>query len=469
MPAGSRVVIALPNTAEMIYALYGASAARMVVVPLDPRLRPRNIDHVLAHTEPALVIAEARDLEIYARCKASGNHACLLVCMGPAPSTIDVPFIPFDELLAAEPTDLALPAGGDPAAILYTTGTTGLRKGAVLTHRSLLAATQNINTFTRLGPAPTELIAMPLTHSFGFGRLRCAFALHGTVVLQRDWTRPTKFFELMIEHAVSSVGLVPAACRMVVDHYAQPFASAGTTLRWIELGSDFLERKYKEALIEMFPAARVCMHYGLTEASRSTFIEFHSERSHLDTIGRPTPGVEICVTDEAGHRCPPNTTGEIRIKADTLLSRYGRNDEQTDAALDGGWLKTGDLARMDEDGYLSLVGRKTDTFKIGGLSVAPREIEEVLGSYPDVADAAAAALPSTSGITGVELHAWLVPTRDQTLDLTELRKFCISHLEPHKVPHTFHIVTRLPRTSSGKLQRGELVRGFAPAADLEGG
>jgi long-chain acyl-CoA synthetase len=460
LPAGSRVVVSLPNVPELVYALYGAVAAGMIVVPVDPRLHPRNLDYLLADAEPVLVIAAAKEHANFARCAWFQQVAPTFVSVGGASAAGTVAF---EELLAAEPAGDLRPRSGQPALILYTTGTTGLRKGAVLAHQSLVAATRNINEFTQLEPGTTELVAMPLTHSFGLGRLRCVFAVGGTAVLQRDWTRPAVFFDLLEEHAVSSTGLVPAVCRMLVDHFSARFTQ-GASCRLLELGSDFLDRHYKERLLDLFPAARICMHYGLTEASRSTFIELRSERTCLDTIGRPSPNVEVQVTDDAGQRCADDVVGEIWIRADTLMNGYWRNEEQSRAALVDGWLRTGDLARRDPDGYLRLVGRRNDTFKVAGLSVAPREIEEVLGGHPGITDAAVAAAPTKAGVTGVELHAWIVPAPSEMLDLAALRKFCLERLESFKVPHHFHLVAELPRTSSGKLQRRELLSLLAPEA-----
>jgi long-chain acyl-CoA synthetase len=291
-----------------------------------------------------------------------------------------------------------------------------------------------------------ELVCMPLTHSFAFARVRCVLAARGTAVLMSGLARPDDLFAALARHRVDSIGLVPIACRMLIDHYRARLAELGPQIRHIELGSDFLHRRYKEDLLELFPRARICMHYGLTEASRSAFIELRSEREMLDTIGRPTPGVEVAVLD-----------GEICVRGPTLMLGYWRKPELTAEAMRDGWLHTGDLGSRDGAGYLRLLGRRSEVFKVAGLGVAPQEIEAVLAAHPDVADAAVAARASHT-TTAVELVAFVVARSGARPDPAELRKLCRAELESHKVPARIVVVAALPRTASGKLQRQELDR-----------
>jgi long-chain acyl-CoA synthetase len=465
LPAGARVAVVLDNSFELVATIYGATRAGLIVVPVDAAIHPRNLDHVLADAAPAVLVSTRRHFQRIADCPALASLAPLRIEVpaGPGPdeaaAAAAAGAVTFDELLA-HPAPSPPPAGDpdQPALIFYTTGTTGLRKGALLSHRALAAATRNINAFMQLAPGVTELVCMPLTHSFGLARMRCAFAVRGTVVLARGLTRPQLVLDAIAQHGVTSIGLVPVACRMLLDHYRAPLAAVAGQIRYIELGSDFLDRAYKEALLQRFPGARICMHYGLTEASRACFLDLRADAPHLDTIGRPSPNVELALLDEAGAPVPPGAPGEICVRGDAVMLGYWRNPELTAAALQGGWLRTGDLARADDAGYLHLLGRRSDVFKVAGFSVAPREIEAILAAHPGVAEAAVALCPSARAPAG-ELTAFLVPTRaGDPPGTVELRKRCRDELESYKVPSRYLIVPSLPRTASGKLRRAELPR-----------
>ncbi len=467
LPAGARVAVVLDNSFELVVTIYGATRAGLIVVPVDAAIHPRNLDHVLGDAEPAAIVSTRKHFQRIAECPTLTSLAPLRIevpegprpGLGPEDAAGRGDAIAFDELLS-HPAPPEPPAGNpeQPALIFYTTGTTGLRKGALLSHRALAAATRNINDFMQLDAGVTELVCMPLTHSFGLARMRCAFAVRGTVVLARGLTRPQLVLDAIARHGVTSIGLVPMACRMLLDHYRAPLAAIAGQIRFIELGSDFLDRAYKQDLLQVFPGARICMHYGLTEASRSCFLELRSEALHLDSIGRPSPNVELALLDEAGAPVPPGEPGELCVRGDSVMLGYWRNPDLTAESLRDGWLRTGDLARADDAGYLHLLGRRSDVFKVAGFSVAPREIEAVLAAHPGVAEIAVALCPSERAPAG-ELTAFLVPASPGAPPGdVELRKRCRDELESYKVPSRYLIVSALPRTASGKLRRTELCR-----------
>ena len=439
---GARVLLLLDNSTDLVVFLYAIPAAGLIAVPLDTKVHPRNLAHVLADSEPGAVVYSSR--------KRLDNDLAW------PPLRIDVDDPATMTAHVATHTDRHIDAE-DPAIILYTTGTTGLPKGALLNHRALMAATRNINAFMELEPGVIELVAMPLTHSFGFGRLRCVVAVRGTAVLHQGLTRPAAFFEAVERHGVTSLALVPTACRMLLQNFAGAMSRIGEQVRFLELGSDFLERRYKEELVQTFPQARLCMHYGLTEASRSTFLDLRSDSDHLDTIGRPTPGVEVTICTEAGTPLGFDEVGEIWVRGSTVMLEYWRNPDATAAALKNGWLRTADLGVCQRDGYLRLLGRRNEMFKVAGLAVAPREIEAVLERHPAIREAAVLGA-QVERATSIEVQAFLVLRGQDEPDFRELRRFCLTELEPHKVPSKFVVVSSLPRTASGKLQRAEVAR-----------
>jgi len=208
-------------------------------------------------------------------------------------------------------------------------------------------------------------------------------------------------------------------------------------------------------LIKLCPNARICMHYGLTEASRTTFIEFHSEKCKLHTAGRPSPNVELQIMSENGETLGPNKTGEILVKGQMVMKGYFNKSDMTKEYLKNGWLHTGDLGMIDDEGYVHLLGRKKDIINIGGLKVAPGEIEEILLKYEWIAEAAVVGVKSSDDISNERIKAFIIT--DDELSIKDLEKFCLENIESYKLPSKFEIVESLPKTASGKIQRHLLV------------
>ena len=342
------------------------------------------------------------------------------------------------------------------AFILYTTGTTGPKKGVILSHGNLLAATRNINKFMQIGPWAIESLPMRLSHSFGFARLRCVFDVGGTVILENGFLRPERILYNMKLHEANAISSVPAGFSILLEYYKEQFEEIGPQIRYIEIGSAFMRQNHKENLMELCPNARICMHYGLTEASRSTFIEFHAEKEKLHTVGKPSPNVELRIMGENGEELSPNQTGEILVKGQMVMNGYWNKDEITKNNMRNGWLHTGDLGAVDDEGYLHLLGRKKEIINIGGLKVAPGEIEEILLKCTEIEEVVIIGVQSLGDISDEMIKAFIV-TNDNKLSIKYLEKFCLDNMESYKVPSVFEIVESLPKTASGKIQRHLLI------------
>ncbi|MHC4817256.1 MAG: class I adenylate-forming enzyme family protein, partial [Planctomycetota bacterium] len=213
----------------------------------------------------------------------------------------------------------------------------------------------------------------------------------------------------------------------------------------------------KQLLIKILPRTRVWMHYGLTEASRCTFIEFHDSQDFLDSIGKPTPNVEVRVVDEQNRDLPHGAPGEIIVKGGMVTAGYWQDPERTAKTLVDGWLHTGDLGYKDDQGYVYLHGRKGDMINVGGFNVSPVEVEEVLAQHAAIEQGACIGIPDPSEVSGEVVKVFLVPTNGQAKpSRRELVDWLKPRLEPYKVPAAVEWVDSLPKTGSGKLQRGVL-------------
>ena len=223
-------------------------------------------------------------------------------------------------------------------------------------------------------------------------------------------------------------------------------------IRYIEIGSAFMKTEHKHKLMQLFPKARICMHYGLTEASRASFIEFHNDKQYLHTAGMPSPNVEIQIWDKSNKNLPKNTVGEIVVKGDFVMCGYWNKPELTNNSILNSWLKTGDVGKIDNNGFIHLLGRTNDIINIGGLKIAPGEIEEVLLNYEGICEACVIGIPSNDHLSRDVVKAFIV-TDNIDIDIEKIIGYCMDQMESYKVPQTIEIVNSIPKTSSGKIQR----------------
>lgn len=423
---GDRVIVSASKSIEFVYAYFGFHLAGLICVPLDPETNETRLKRILDTARPSLVVGELR------------HHA-----------GCDV--IPFCETSAPNRFDtLTLPDENDIADLIYTTGTTGLPKGVVLTYASQMAAARNINEFIGNGTEDTELLALPISHSFGLGRMRCVLGSGGTLVLLGSFASMKRFFGEMERCHVTGFGMVPASWAYILKMSGNRIGMFAKQLRYIEIGSAFMPLDNKKRLMELLPDTHICMHYGLTEASRSTFISFHDEEDHLNTAGRPSPNTEVAVFDEQGKPLDIGEDGEICVKGAHVCSGYWEMPtEEFRKDFNGEFFKTGDWGHLDEEGYVHLVSRKKEIINVGGKKVIPMEVEEVLNEIDGIEESACVGVHDD--VLGEVVKAFCVCKEE--VDFEDVKKQITKKLENYKVPAFFERTDHLPKTASGKMQR----------------
>jgi len=452
----ARMGIILDNSYEAILAIYGIVLSNRICVPIDTDMHEGNIRYIIDDASISLILTSSKYLDKVEKVNKKNKFKIILADSykyGMKYNSIEriiqnINTDHFKESVKASDSSIAF--------ILYTTGTTGPKKGVMLSHGNLLAATRNINKFMRIGPWAVESLPMRLSHSFGFARLRCVFDVGGTVILENGLLRPERLLSNMLYYEANAISSVPAGFAIIFDYYKDMFEKIGSQIKYIEIGSAFMRKNHKDMLIELCPDARICMHYGLTEASRTTFIEFHSEKGKLHTVGKPTPNVEIRIIDNDGNTLSVNETGEILVKGGMVMQGYWNKKKMTNKSLTSGWLHTSDIGMIDTDGYLHLLGRNKEIINIGGLKVAPGEVEEILLKYDGIAEVAVVGMKSSDDISYEMIKAFIV-TDDDKLSIKDLEKFCLENMESYKLPTKFEIVESLPKTASGKIQRHLLI------------
>jgi acyl-CoA synthetase (AMP-forming)/AMP-acid ligase II len=346
----------------------------------------------------------------------------------------------------------------DIADLMFTSGATGEPKGVVLTHRQLVAATEHIIGQVQNTSADVELLLMPLSHSFGMGRMRTTLYVGGTLVLGYPLQRLKGVFKALEVHKVTGLGLVPSAWTFIVQMSKNMIARFAPQLNYIEFGSAHLPSEDKKLLTVWFPQTRIVMHYGLTEVSRAVFTHLHTDNH--DSAGNLSRGAEVAIIRKNGELAPPGEEGEIALKAPWMMSEYYQNPDLTSEAFVDGYLRTGDLGKVEGDS-LFLTGRLKEIINVGGKKVSPYQVEDVLNNSEIVNESACIALPDKD--MGEVVQAFVVLEAAPSLESHEaterLKEIAAQHLPVHMRPHLYNYVASLPKTASGKIQRLKLVSG----------
>jgi long-chain acyl-CoA synthetase len=446
--AGDRVALAAPRDPEFLYGYFACHALGAIAVPHEPDIVATKLQQIVELVGARLALTS----------RAAPSLPCPTLGLATLAHGGEV----------SQAAAFVEPDPERPADVLLTSGTTGTPKGVRLTQRNILAAARNINQFIGNTAEDREALALPLSHSFGLGRARCQILAGGALILTPGFQFPKQLFEAMRHWRASGVSFVPAAWTLLTRLSGERIAEFAPALRYVEIGSAAMPRSEKERLLRLFPKTRICMHYGLTEASRSAFIEFHDAQDRLDSIGRPSPNVDIRVVDEDDRELAPRAVGRIRIRGEHVAGGYW-NAEAGDR-LRGGWLYSGDLGYRDEDGYLYLSGREDDVINVGGRKVHPTEVEQALVRHELIADAAC--VGTTDALTGEGVRALLVArqgTSPASLPSREtLIEFLRQTLEPYKVPSSFEWVSTIPRNASGKVERRTIAGAPPPLAGARG-
>jgi long-chain acyl-CoA synthetase len=441
---GSPVAIALPNGVPFAVAFFAALRAGLVVVPINPAYTGRELRQILDDSGAGVLIATAAVRE------AAGSTAA-------RPYTVE-------RRDAVEPSP-SVAGGEDLAVLLYTSGTSGAPKGAMLSHRALLA---NHAQLAELDPSPVTpddvvLLALPLFHAYGLNSGLGAVAYHGACGILLDRFEAAGSLETILANRVTAVVGVPP---MFVAWTAQTeqLAHAWSTVRLAVCGAAPLAPSVG-ARFTQATGATVHQGYGLTETAPVLTSTLASAKAKPGSIGRAIPGVELKLIDASGEPVGPDEDqddevggspgtepGEIVVRGPNLFSGYWPDGADGPAA--DGWWATGDVAYADEDGDLFLVDRIGELILVSGFNVYPHEVEQVLASHPDVVEAAALGVPNEQ--TGQTVKAFVVRAEGSALTEAALMAHAERNLARFKCPTQIEFVASLPHSATGKVRKAAL-------------
>lgn len=444
---GDRVLFVVPTSAEFVLAYHALAALGAIAVTVNAACTARELQYFIEDSEPVLALGWKEDGKGFEQLEKAAEATDV--------STWLLEPGVFDDLVAdslAEPADLA---DGTPMAILYTSGTTGRPKGAVLTHNNIMACGRMAATTNELGSSDSLGTGLPMFHVFAqVAVMHTVFHGGASLSLLRPFT-PHGMMEMMVKHQLTSASGVPTMWNAML-HVPNPYRPEDfSNMQKVTSGGAALPIQVAKKFYQAF-GGDVIEGYGLTETTGYGIGNRPHATRKEGSIGLPVEGVDVTILDDNGQELGVNEIGEIALDGPVVMKEYWGRPDATAATFTGRWFRTGDLGRIDEDGYVFIVDRKKDLIIRGGYNVYPREVEEVLYTHPDVVEAAVAGVPDEH--LGEEIAAVITLRPDATPDAPALKEWLGEYLAHYKIPRIYHFVESLPKGATGKILKRAIDR-----------
>jgi len=451
---GSRVALLMKNVPDYVVCLYACWHAGLVAVPVNAKLHPREIAFILDDSGAAVVFVTADLAAAASQAKAATRAA--------NPAIVEIRSAEHKEMTRGDGMAVAPVAGADPAWIFYTSGTTGRPKGAILSHRNLLAMALNyLSEINPLAPGEALLHAAPMSHGSGLYMIPHVFGMGAQIIPESGRFEPAEILDLTARRDSVSLFAAPTMVRRLALAAEGAGATAPGLKTIIYGGGPMYVADCKSALRTFGP--KLVQIYGQGESPMTiTFLPkaMHVGDGHpgyeerLASVGFAQGVVEVRTVDGRGQDVAPGTIGEIIVRGDTVMSGYWQNPDATSAALKDDWLYTGDMGSFDADGFLTLKDRSKDVIISGGTNIYPREIEEVLLRHDGVAEVCVIGRPHPEW--GEEVVAIVVPAAGSVLRRDELEDLCGAWIARFKRPRHYFRADELPKNGYGKIVKTEL-------------
>jgi acyl-CoA synthetase (AMP-forming)/AMP-acid ligase II len=450
---GDRVGLLVENSPEYIAAYYGVLTAGGVAVGLNTAAKAADLTNWLRHCGARYLFSSLKHPELDDIAKACSDDMSIVGIGGPEKQTVSA-FDLWHEIInkkAAEPNLSEITDVMKPAAIIYTSGTTGNPKGVTLSHRNLTSNTQSIIKYLGLTNKDSIVSVLPFYYSFGNSVMHTHLAVGGKLVLENNFVYPNKVLEKMVEEGVTGFSGVPSTYALLLSRTKLKDYDLSRIRYMTQAGGAMAPASIKRFLKEISGVEFFVM-YGQTEGTaRLSYLPPENLINKMGSIGKAVPGVTLKIRDANGKTCPPGVTGEICAMGNNIMLGYWNDPETTSEVIKDGWLKTGDLAHYDEDGYLYVDGRSSDMIKVGANRISPKEIEEVIAHLVDVEEVAVVGMPDE--LLGQVIKAIIVPVSDRTLNKKTIQAHCRKNLSTYKIPKIIEFTNELPKTASGKVKR----------------
>ena len=429
-PENSVLSMMLDNSIEFIITYLGILKSGNIVHIIPTNISENNLTEQISSANPKCIISSEQYLSKLSKFEEI--------------NVLDVEKISLDkkfEELEIETKKIAY--------LIYTSGTTGKPKGISITHANVLFSTKNIVDKLKYEKTDREILPLSLSHSFGLGCLHAAFYVGSTIILHKNSTDIRKILESVLENKATTLAAVPATLSKMVENFHDETDRMCKDLRLIITNSTRISENTVKSVMKVLRTGKIATYYGLTEASRSTFMIFDEKIEKYNSVGLPASDVEIKIDSKE----KLGRTGEICIKGPNVIERYWKNVEM-DRNIENGWLKTSDVGHLDDEGYLFLDGRVDDMINVGGEKVMPSEIELIVNELEGIDETVV--LGITHDTFGQIVKLFAKKSKNSKITKTDIIGYCVKKLERYKVPVIIEFIDEFPRTEYGKIKRYEL-------------
>ena len=422
--AGDRVAFALDSSWQYAVAYYGSMLAGGIAVPLNSA----------AHAQEVAAWSDHAEAKWRFHSRAAIEEFCTLGSEGHV--------------------DHVDPSADQPAAIHYTSGTTGSPKGVLLSHANLTSNAESIISYLKLTESDSVLCILPFYYAYGSSVLNSHMLAGGRIVIEHGFTFPRVTMERLVQERVTGFAGVPTTFALLLGRVRLDQLDL-SALRYVTQAGGAMSPSNIDRLRDALPGKQIYVMYGQTEAtSRISYLPPGQISNKRGSVGIPIPGVSIEIRDDAGNRCEAYRIGRVCVSGPNVMLGYWRSPEATERVLQRGWLDTGDVGYLDDEGYLFLSGRRSDVIKVGAHRVHPQDVEDVIAELVQVSEVAVIGVDDE--LLGEVIKAFVVLNEDDPLTEQQIRRHCLERLAPYKVPKHVEFVSTLPRTASGKIRRAAL-------------
>ena len=455
---GDRVALLIGNKLEFIQSILACATLGIIAVPLNIRSSEDELMYMINHADVQLICADAQFENVAKRWQQEGENRPVIYINEPSSTTSyellsDVFAENYDAI------DLNKPEVNeeDPLYIIFTSGTTGLPKGAVGSHVNVIHSILNYKNVLRLDEHTRTLIAVPLFHVTGLiGQMFFMILIGGTSVLMESY-KTDRLLEYIENERISFLFNVPAIYIMMLNH--ENFKTTNvSSLEVIAYGGAPMSQETIEALMNELPNISLHNAYGATETSSPATImpKLKNPSMKGDSVGQPVPVGEMKVVNDEGEEVKRGEAGELYIKGPMIIGEYWRNEEANKSSFIDGYWKSGDMAMMDEDNFVYILDRKKDMINRGGEKIYSVEVENKLYEHPDILEVAVVGIPDE--IFGEAVKAFIVPKENSSLNLQSVQDFLKGKIAKYKIPEHVEIIDQMPRNAGGKILKTQLLQ-----------
>lgn len=459
-----RVAILLDNSTESVISIFGILKAGAAFVVINPQTKAQKLKFILNNCGANALITQTKYVALLPDLENDAESLkFIIVCDASEQNQPgDGLRLPLKEILDSYPDS---PPDADTidldlAAIIYTSGTTGFPKGACFTHRGMVSASSSITTYLENVESDIILDALPISFDYGLYQVLMSSQVGGTLVLERSFTYPQQIINAVEREKVTGFPGVPTLFAIMLklkDIKKHDFSS----VQYVTNTAAALPPSHILQLKDIFPHARIYSMYGITECKRVSYMPPDELDDRPSSVGKGMPNEEVYIVDDKGKHVGPGVVGELVVRGSNVMMGYWKMPEASAKILKPGKypgervLYTGDLFKMDEDGYLYFVSRKDDIIKCRGEKVSPKEVENVIYELPEVLEVAVIGVDDE--IQGQAIKAIVVPAENATIDNRKIISHCRQNLEGFMVPKYVEFASELPKTSSGKIIKRNLL------------